>query len=83
MDHVHVNEFQFMEQSIKGGHCEPARGLRLAKSRPAGAHGVAIPFRIPECRWGLPRQCAHWLAMTIFFDGANRAINRNLPADGG
>ena len=25
---------------------------------------VGIPSDIPEISWGLPRQCAHWLAMT-------------------
>ena len=47
---------------------------------------VAIPCKFPECIvlwscadlwWGLPRQCAHWLAMTIVVRYAS--INYDFP----
>ena len=44
-------------------HVIPRRGV---------SPDVGIPINIPEIWRGLPRQCAHWLAMTRIFGGPPR-----------
>ena len=55
--------------------------VTLCKMLPRGRI-ISAPTVAAGILWGLPRQCAHWLAMTVLFNRVKVPLISNSPAPG-